>query len=339
MQLKLTAFSDIVRADPAVAAATGFTGGGRSNSANMFIALKPRPGRTEGVDAVMARLRGKLAHLPGANLYLAPIQDIRIGGRQASAAWQYTLRADELAELRTWEPRIRQALLQLPELADVNSDQQDHGVQTSLVIDRDAAARLGLTMSAIDSTLNDAFGQRQIGVIYNPLNQYRVVMELAPQWLQSPETLKLINLTAPGGAQVPLSAVARFETTSTPLAVNHQGGSPASTVSFNLAPGVALSDAVAAVDRAVSPARRAGGRARQLPGHGAGVPVVAGIAAAAHRRGHRHHLPGARHALREPDPSGDDPVDAAVGGRRRAARADAVRYRLHHHRADRRGAA
>jgi multidrug efflux pump len=252
MQGKLTAFSDIVRADPAVASTTGFTGGGQRNSANMFIALKPRPGRSDSADQVVARLRGKLAHLPGANLFLVPVQDIRVGGRQANAAWQYTLQADELADLRTWEPRIRQALMQLPALADVNSDQQDKGVQTSLVIDRDAVARLGLTMAQIDSTLNDAFGQRQIGVIYNPLNQYRVVMELAPAWLQSPETLKSTTFTTASGAQVPLSAVARIETTQTPLAVNHQGGAPASTVSFNLAPGVALSDAVAAVEQAMA---------------------------------------------------------------------------------------
>ena len=252
MQDKLIAFSAIVSADPAVAATTGFTGGGRRNSANMFIALKARPERTESIDQVMGRLRGKLAHLPGANLFLAPVQDIRIGGRQANASWLYALQADELADLRVWEPRVRQALMQLPELTDVSSDQQDKGLQTSLVIDRDAVARLGLTMSAIDSTLNDAFGQRQIGVIYNPLNQYRVVMELASPYLQSPETLKRLYVTTAAGAQVPLASVARVETTNTPLAVNHQSGSPASTISFNLAPGVSLSDAVQAVDGAMA---------------------------------------------------------------------------------------
>ena len=252
MQDKLIAFSAIVSADPAVAATTGFTGGGRRNSANMFIALKPRAERAESIDQVMARLRGKLARLPGANLFLAPVQDIRIGGRQANASWLYALQADELADLRVWEPRVRQALMQLPELTDVSSDQQDKGLQTSLVIDRDAVARLGLTVGAIDSALNDAFGQRQIGVIYNPLNQYRVVMELASPYLQGPETLKRINLTTAAGALVPLTSVARVETTNTPLAVNHQSGAPASTISFNLAPGVALSDAVQAVDTAMA---------------------------------------------------------------------------------------
>jgi len=252
MQGKLRAFHDIVRADPAVANVTGFTGGGRTNSANMFISLKPLSERKESVDAVISRLRGKLAKVPGANLFLAPVQDIRIGGRQSNAAWQYTLQADDLTDLRTWEPRIRRALTEVPEIADVNTDQQDKGTQTSLVVDRDALARHGLTMGALDSTLNDAFGQRQVGVIYNPLNQYRVVMELAPVWLQSPQTLERLRLTAGGGQQVPLMSVARVETTSTPLAVNHQSGTPASTISFNLADGVPLSAAVAAVNDAVA---------------------------------------------------------------------------------------
>ncbi|RTL24702.1 MAG: multidrug efflux RND transporter permease subunit [Burkholderiales bacterium] len=252
MQQKLRSFEDIVSADPAVANVIGFTGGGQRNSANMFVSLKGRDQRKETVDEVMNRLRGKLAKVPGANLFLAPVQDIRMGGRQANASWQYTLQADELADLRTWEPRIRRALTEVPELADVNSDQQDKGLQTSLVVDRYALARLGLTMNGLDSVLNDAFGQRQVGVIYNPLNQYRVVMELAPAWLQNPQTLDRLMLTNTGGQQVPLSAVARVETTGTPLAVNHQSGTPASTISFNLAPGVSLSDAVAAVNDAVA---------------------------------------------------------------------------------------
>ncbi len=251
MQQKLIAFSDIVRADPAVATATGFTGGGQRNTASMFIALKPLGQRQESIDKVMNRLRVKLAHLPGANLFLVPVQDIRVGGRQSSAAWQFTIKADELADLRTWEPQIRQALAQLPELVDVNSDQQDKGIQTSVVIDRDAVARLGLSMSAIDSTLNDAFGQRQVAVIYNPLNQYRVVMELAPSYLQSPESLKRLTFISATGAQIPLAAIGRVDMTSTPLAVNHQSGAPATTVSFNLAPDVSLSQAVDAVNQAM----------------------------------------------------------------------------------------
>ncbi|MEO6281072.1 multidrug efflux RND transporter permease subunit [Roseateles sp.] len=252
MQGKLRTFHDIVRADPAVANVTGFTGGGQRNSANMFISLKSQAERKESIDAVINRLRGKLAKEPGANMFLAPVQDIRIGGRQSNASLQYTLQADDLEALRTWEPRIRRALTEVPEITDVNTDQQDKGTQTSLVVDRDALARLGITMSAFDSTLNNAFGQRQVGVIYNPLNQYRVVMELAPEWLQSPQTLDRLMLTGSGGQQVPMSSVARVETTSTPLSVNHQSGTPASTISFNLAEGVPLSDAVIAINDAVA---------------------------------------------------------------------------------------
>jgi multidrug efflux pump len=176
-----------------------------------------------------------------------PVQDIRIGGRQANAQYQYTLQADDLAELRAWEPKIRAAMAELPELVDVNTDQQDKGQQTTLVIDRDVASRLGVTARMIDTTLNDAFGQRQVSTIYNPLNQYRVVMEAAPQYWQSPDALKDVYVTT-ADAQIPLSAFASYGPTSTPLAVNHQGQFAASTVSFNLPEGVSLSQATAAID-------------------------------------------------------------------------------------------
>jgi len=252
MQQRLDTFMRIVRADPAVENVTGFTGGGQRNSANMFVALKPLSQRKDSVDRVIARLRTRLAHEPGANLFFAAVQDIRIGGRQANAQYQYTLQADDLNDLRTWEPRVRLALSALPELADVNSDQQDRGTQTSLVVDRDAAARLGLNMRIVDNTLNNAFGQRQVGVIYNPLNQYRVVMEFAPDYLQSPQSLNNLYLSATGGAQVPLSSIASVETTNTPLAVNHQSGTPAATLSFNLPEGVSLSQATDAIDNALA---------------------------------------------------------------------------------------
>jgi multidrug efflux pump len=251
MQKRLDTFMAIVRDDPAVAGVNGFTGGSRVNSASLYITLKPLAERQASVDQVIARLRARLAHEPGANLFLVPVQDIRIGGRQSNAQYQYTLMADELADLREWEPRVRQTLSQLPELTDVNTDQQDKGAQTSLVVDRDAAARLGVSMATIDSTLNSAFGQRQVGVIYNPLNQYRVVMELAPEFLQGPQTLRGLYMTGKGGAQVPLASFARMETTSTPLSVNHQSGGPASTISFNLPLGVSLSQATEAIDTAV----------------------------------------------------------------------------------------
>ncbi len=251
MQDKLREFARIVGHDPAVAHATGFTGGGQRNAANMFISLKPRDQRN-GVDTVMARLRAQLGHLPGANLFLAPVQDIRVGGRQSNAAWQYTLQGDDLAELNTWAPRIRRALAALPELTDIDSDQQDRGQQTTLTFDRDALARSGLTMAAVDSTLNDAFGQRQVGVIYNPLNQYRMVMEYAPTWLQGPQTLAGLVFTTPTGAPVPLAQVASQQATNTAMAINHQSGAPATTIAFNLAQGVSISQATEAVNRAVT---------------------------------------------------------------------------------------
>ena len=252
MRQRLDKFMAILSEDPAVVNVNGFTGGSQRNSANFYITLKPLSERKVSADAVVARLRDKLAHEPGANLFLIPVQDIRIGGRQANAQYQYTLQADDLADLRTWEPRVRNALSLLPELADVNTDLQDKGLQTSLVIDRDAAARLGVTVATIDNTLNNAFGQRQVGVIYNPLNQYRVVMELASEFLQGPETLKRLYVTSKTGDQVPLSAIARVETTNTPLAVSHQSGTPASTVSFNLPLGVSLSQATDAINSAMA---------------------------------------------------------------------------------------
>jgi multidrug efflux pump len=218
----------------------------------MFVSLKPLAERKVSADQVVARLRGKLAREPGASLFLVPVQDIRVGGRQAYSQYQFTLQADELEQLRKWEPIVRRALAQVPELADVNTDQQDFGIQTSLVIDRDSAAKLGVTVRAIDATLNDAFGQRQVSTIYNPLNQYRVVMEAAPEYWQSPEALKSLYVKSSGGALVPLAAFSRYEATNTPLNVNHQGQFAASTISFNLMPGVSLSQATRAIDSAMA---------------------------------------------------------------------------------------
>jgi multidrug efflux pump len=217
----------------------------------MFVVLKPLGERKLSVDRVIAKLRVKLAREPGAALFLVPVQDIRVGGRQANAQYQFTLQADDLDELRLWEPRVRQALAKLPQLVDVNTDEEDKGLQTTLTIDRDTAARLGVTPQRIDATLNDAFGQRQVSTIYNALNQYRVVMEVAPQFWQSPETLKDVYVSAPGGAQVPLSAFSSYGPTNTPLGVNHQGQFAASTISFNLPVGVSLSDATRAVQDAM----------------------------------------------------------------------------------------
>ncbi|HEX7811757.1 MAG TPA: multidrug efflux RND transporter permease subunit [Burkholderiales bacterium] len=252
MQQKLADFVAIVQKDPAVDNVIGFTGGGQRNSARMFIALKPVSERNMTADQVIGRLRGKLSHEAGARLFLQPVQDIRIGGRGGQAQYQYTLQADDLDELREWEPRIRQAMSQLPQLVDVNTDTQDRGLQTTLTIDRDAASRLNITPRIIDSTLNDLFGQRQVSTIYTALNQYKVVMEAAPEYWQSPEALKNVFVSATDGTQVPLSAIASYGPGNTALAVNHQGQFIASTISFNLPVGVALSDATSAISSAIA---------------------------------------------------------------------------------------
>ncbi len=252
MQKKLSDFMTIIRADPAVENVVGFTGGSRTNSGFMFIALKPLGPRKASAAQVIAGLRGKLAHEPGARLFLVPVQDIRVGGRQGNAAYQFTLQADDLAALRTWTPRLQRALADVPEVVDVNSDQEVGALQTSLVIDRDAAARLGLTPKDIDTALNLAFGQAQVSTIYAPLNQYHVVMEVAPKYWQSPQALNSVYLIAPSGAQVPLAAVARWTLTNTSLQVNHQGEFAAATISFNLPPGVSLSQATQAIGNAMA---------------------------------------------------------------------------------------
>ena len=250
MREKISTFARIVGEDPAVENVGAFTGGGQRNSGSMFISLKPLSERTETADQIVNRLRSKLAQEPGAKLFMQAAQDIRVGGRGGNAQYQYTIQADSIDELRSFEPRIRQALSGLKELADVNTDQQDKGLQTSLVVDRDALARLGLTQKQVDATLNDLFGQRPVSTIYNPLNQYRVILEAAPQYLQSPETLKEIYVHASNGQAVPLAAFARWEMTATPLAVNHQGQLAASTISFNLPEGVSLSQATQAINAA-----------------------------------------------------------------------------------------
>jgi len=250
MRGKVSQFAGIVMADPAVDAVVAFTGGGGTNTARMFIALKPLAERKADANQVMARLRGKLSSVPGASLYLQSVQDIRVGGRVSNAQLQFTLQGDDLKELNRWAPRVLGQLQKLPELADVNSDQQNRGLEATLAIDRDTASRLGITTQMIDDTLYDAFGQRLVSTLYTQLNQYHVVMEVAPRFWQSPETLKDIYVRSSGGAMVPLSAFTRFEPAATALAVNHQGQFPAVTLSFNLAPGVALGEAVKAIEAA-----------------------------------------------------------------------------------------
>jgi len=251
MRAKLTAFVDIVKSDPAVENVIAFTGGGQRNRGSMFIALKPLAERGVPAAQVIARLRIKLAQEPGAQLFLNPVQDIRVGGRLSDATYQFTLQADELADLRRWTPRLEAELRRLPELADVNSDQEARGLQTTLVLDRESAARLGINTSQIDSALNLAFGQAVVSTIYSELNQYRVVLEAAPRYWQSPEGLSAIWLLSPAKGLVPLSSVAHWETTTTALSVNHQSQFVATTLSFNLPPNVSLSQATEAVQQAM----------------------------------------------------------------------------------------
>ncbi|HZT90190.1 MAG TPA: efflux RND transporter permease subunit [Stellaceae bacterium] len=319
MREKLTDFISIIQHDPAVATVVGFTGGGQTNSGFVFVSLKPLSERKLSVDRVIARLRGKLSQVPGARLFLQAVQDIRVGGRQSNAQYEYSLQGDDLAQLYDWGPKITAALEKLPELTDVNSDQQQNGLEVDLVVDRPTAARLGLNVAEIDNTLYDAFGQRQVSVIYNPRNQYHVIMEVAPRFWQDPETLKQIYVSTSGGTisgthstnalagtvtakpsprgkatpaattqaqiasdtarnlatnslantghgatstgaavstfgetMVPLSAFSHYGPGNTPLAVNHQGLFVASTISFNLKPGVPLSEATAAIDAAMA---------------------------------------------------------------------------------------
>ena len=200
MRQKLTQFIGIIKSDPAVESVVGFTGGGQTNSGFVFVALKPLAERKLSVDRVIARLRGKLNEVAGARLFLQAVQDIRVGGRASNAQYQYTLQGDDLAELSTWAPKLAAELEKVPELTDVNSDQQQKGLETDLTIDRPTAARLGLTAAQIDNTLYDAFGQRQVSVIYAARNQYHVIMEVDPQFWQSPDMLKQIYVSSTGGS-------------------------------------------------------------------------------------------------------------------------------------------
>ncbi len=241
---------NIVAADPAVDAVNGFTGGGRGGSTNtgsMFISLKSLAQRKISADLVIARLRPKLARVPGASLYLQATQDIRVGGRSSAAQYQYTMRGDNLDDLLAYAPRMYQQLAKIPIIADVNSDQQNRGLQSMVTYDRATAARFGISPQLVDNTLYDAFGQRQVSTMYKPLNQYHVVMEVAPIYWQNPQILRDIYVHAPSGSQVPLSAFAQFAPATAALTVNHQGLFPAVTISFNLRPGVALGDAVDAI--------------------------------------------------------------------------------------------
>jgi multidrug efflux pump len=252
MQKLLVQFAQTTAGDPAVSDVIAFTGGGgTANTGRMFVTLKPLKERRLTADQVIGRLRGQLAAIPGATLFLQPVQDLRIGGRASNAQFQYTLQGDDLRELTDWAPKMLGAMRTLPGMLDVNSDQQNHGLQAQLTIDRPTASRLGLAPQVIDDALYDAFGQRQVSTMYTPLNQYHVVMEVDPRLAQNPDGLRQIYVRPAGGTSpVPLSAFTRYRPSATPLSVNHQSQFPSITLSFNLRPGLALGDAVQAIQQA-----------------------------------------------------------------------------------------
>jgi len=250
MQQDIKTFVDMIKQDPAVANVMAFTGGaGATNGGFVYIGLKPLEQRKISSSEVINRLRPRLTSVPGATVFLQAGQDLRIGGRQSNAQFQYTIQSDNLQDLVKWGPQLLQQMRKLPGLTDVNTDQQNSGLQASLIYDRDTASRLGITPQLIDTTLYDSFGQAQVSTMYTALNQYHVVMEAAPPFWQSPVGLNDVYVHPATGGEVPLSAIAHFEPKTAPLAVNHQSQFPSVTVSFNLAPGVSLSDAAARINQ------------------------------------------------------------------------------------------
>ncbi|MGC6387702.1 multidrug efflux RND transporter permease subunit MdtC [Ewingella sp. S1.OA.A_B6] len=252
MKGKMSDFIRLVSQDKDVANVTGYTGGSRTNSGMMFISLKPLSVRQSNAQEVIARIRTAASQEAGAGLYLSAVQDVRVGGRQGNASYQYTLLSDNLQDLRQWEPKVTAALSALPELADVSSDQQNQGAEMQLTYDRTTMARLGISISAANTLLNNAFGQRQISTIYQPLNQYKVVMEVAPQYTQDVSSLSKMFMINSSGTSVPLSSFATWRPANAPLQVNHQGMSAAATISFNLPESGSLSEASAAIDRTMT---------------------------------------------------------------------------------------
>jgi multidrug efflux pump len=242
--------SEAIQQDPAVENVIAFAGGPGSatNNARMFISLKALAERGESADQVVARLRGSLSRIPGASVFVQPVQDVRVGGRASSALYQFTLQGNDLRELREWGQKMLDAMRELPVLADVNTDQQSGGLQANVIVDREHAAQLGISQSAVDDALYDAFGQRQVSTIYVPLNQFRVVLEIDQRLAQSPDRLNRIFVRGANGVRVPLATFAKFSTEATPLAVTHSGQFPSVTLSFNLPIGVSLGQAVDAIN-------------------------------------------------------------------------------------------
>ena len=255
MSRLLEQFSAVVGEDPAVAGMISFIGGGgrggggASNSARMFVSLKPLQDRKLRADDVIKRIRAKTSGMVGASLVLQSVQDLRIGGRASSAQYQYTLRGDSLSELTRWSTELLKAMRNVPGLVDVNTDQQTRGLQTRLNIDRDTASRLGVSVATIDNTLYDAFGQRPVSTMYKSLNQYRVVMQVEPEFSQNPDSIKHIFVRGRSNEQIPLSTLYRQTTNNTALTANHSGQFPSVTISFNLGTGTSLGDVVPKVEQ------------------------------------------------------------------------------------------
>jgi multidrug efflux pump subunit AcrB len=255
---KVNLMASIVSKDPGVENTMAFVGGGGpggggGNTGNLFLALKPNSERQKVGDTsevILNRLRPKTSGIPGVQLFLQSQQELNIGGRSSATQYQYTLTSDNLNELNEWSPKLMAAMQKLPELKDIATDHQDNGLREQLMIDRDTASRLGVSPLTIDATLSDAFGQKQISTTYKPLNQYHVVMEVAPQYQMNPDALKNIYVKSTTGTMVPLTAVTHFEELRIPLSVSHQSQMPATTLSFNLTLGASLSQATAAIEQA-----------------------------------------------------------------------------------------
>jgi hydrophobe/amphiphile efflux-1 (HAE1) family protein len=254
MQERQQALNRVLSTDPDVAHFVSFVGGGylagAGNTGTLFIELRPKPARRLSVDQVIARLRPKLAQVPGINLFLQASQDVNVGGRAARTQYQYTVQAADLGVLRTWAPRLLERLRTLTPLKDVNTDQQTRGLELDVALDRDTAARLGVSMQTADNVLYDAFGQRQVATNFTQLNQYRVVLEVKPDFAKDPDQLAKLYVPTATGAPSPLGAFAKLAPANTALSINHQGQFPCVTLSFNLAPGFSLGEAVDAIHRA-----------------------------------------------------------------------------------------
>ena len=298
-----------VMADPAVQAVGSFFGGGTGsamNNARMFISLKPKgwgkDEREEDAETVIARLRGKaLQNSRVPNCFSPPARTSGCGGRSSKAQYQYALSDQNIDELNSWAPKLVNKLQEYPQIKDATSDQQFRGLQETVVIDRDAAARLGIQPQAVDSTLYSAFGQRQVSIIYTQQNQYHVILEVDPQFYLDPSSLDKIYVKSNSGSQVPLSTIAHYQLDNTPLSVNHQGQFPCVTVSFNLAQGVSLGEATQIVERAKRESGNAVKHSRKFCRHRTGGASLLGDNAVAAPDGAARRLHYSGNALRELD--------------------------------------